>query len=189
MSATRILNSSLSALLMLFLISCDSDSSIQTPDQIVVNITQISECGGFNNSTQRGEIDIPFTIDPFTYCDTEKLYWLYDENSTVLSLMNTRVLLNCCGDHAITASFEDDVLVITEDDQPPPDGSGRCRCECVFDFFIEVSGISTDVSTFKLDLTVDNTTRTKWEGNIDLEKGIGEIIIDDEALENCDTVT
>ena len=171
------------SLLLFFTLSCDSESPVQTPDKISVNVSQISGCGGFASAAKRMDSGIPFTRDPSTYCNAERLHWLYDENTRTLSFLNSRVLLNCCGDHAITAAFEDGTLVIAEDDQ-----GGLCDCECIFDFFVEITGIFYGIITLRLDLTVDDTTLTKWEGKIDLSKGSGEIIIDDNALENCDTM-
>ncbi len=175
------------SLLLFFTLSCDSESPVQTPDKISVNVSQISGCGGFTSAAKRMDSGIPFTIDPSTYCNAERLHWLYDESTRTLSVLNSRILLNCCGDHTITAALEEDVLLITEDDQPES-GTGRCRCVCVFDFFIEITGISSRIVTLRLDLKVDDTTLTKWEGKIDLSKGSGEIIIDDNALENCNTM-
>jgi len=187
MAAVRILSIFVLSLLLLFILSCDSESPVQTPDEIIDSISKISGCGGFPDAAKRMDTGIPFTIDPSTYCNAERLHWLYDENTRTLSVLNSRVLLNCCGDHTITAAFEKGVLVIAEDDQPES-GTGRCYCVCVFDFFVEITGISPGIITLRLDLTVDDITVTKWEGKIDLGKGNGEIIIDDKALENCTTI-
>ncbi len=87
--------------------------------------------------------------------------------------------------HTINASHEKGVLSITENDEPPADGSSRCWCICVYNFFIEISEISSGVITIRLDLIVDDTTSNKWEGKVDLKEENGEIIIDDKSLENC----
>ncbi|HUT64372.1 MAG TPA: hypothetical protein VMZ04_10495 [Anaerolineae bacterium] len=187
MAAVRILSIFMLSLLLLFILSCDSDSPVQTPDEISINASKISECGGFTSAVKRMDTGIPFTIDPSTYCNAERLHWLYDENTRTLSVLNSRILLNCCGDHTITAALEKGVLVIAEDDQPEG-GTGRCKCVCVFDFFVEITGIFPGIITLKLDLTVDDTTVTKWEGKIDLGKGNGEIIIDDKVVEDCNTM-
>lgn len=181
----RIFSVFVSLFLFLFIISCDSDSTVQTEDKIIINATQISGCGGFINESKRANYDIPITIDPSTYCNAERLHWFYDEYTKTLYIMNSRILLNCCGDHTINASLEKGVLSISENDQPPADGSGRCRCICVYDFLIEISEISSGVITMRIDLTVDDTTSNKWEGKVDLKEENGEIIIDDKALENC----
>ena len=162
--------------------ACDSRLPVQTTDNISVKDFSVSECGGFDSSTKRAASDILFTRDASTYCDAERLHWLYDENTHTLKVMNSRVLLNCCGEHEITAVNDNSIIVIKENDQPV-NGKGRCRCMCVYDFFIEISGISQGEITLKLDMTVDDATLNKWEGEIDFGKGNGVIVIDDEPLD------
>ncbi|MCE5251333.1 hypothetical protein LLG96_14050 [bacterium] len=161
--------------------SCDSDSPVSQIGEIETAGSQVSDCGGFDNMTKRSAGDIPFASDPQTYLDAEKLLWLYDESTGMLSLLDRRVNLNCCGEHAVTAELLDGVVLIREDDQPL-DGTGRCKCMCTYDFFIEVTGVPETVITLRLDLTVDTTTVTKWEGDIDLRKGSGEIVIDSKPM-------
>jgi len=161
---------------LLYLPACDSKSPVQTADDIGTVASAVSECGGFSGSARRSGEDIPFTLDPETYEDAERLLWQYDKKTAVLSVMNARVILNCCGDHAVSASQEKDTVIIAENDQPE-DGSKRCRCLCAFDFFIELSGISPRVVPLKLTLTVDDSTWTKWQGDIDLAGESGDIII------------
>jgi len=170
-------------LIVLFTLCCDSRSPVQTADKISTANSRVSECGGFESPEKRMANDIPLTRDISTYCDSENLQWLYDEDTLTLSVLNSRVLLNCCGEHDITASYENGMIVIAENDQPV-NGTDRCRCMCVYDFFIEISGLSPGVITLKLDLTVDEDTRNKWEGTIDIRKKNGEIIIDDKPLDN-----
>jgi len=170
-------------LIVLSSLSCNSRSPVQTADKIKVMDSRVSECGGFVSPEKRMDNNIPLTRDPSTYCDAEKLQWLYDENTLTLSVLNSRVLLNCCGEHDITASYENGAAIIAENDQPV-NGTDRCRCMCVYDFFIEISGLSPGVITLKLDLTVDEDTRNKWEGTIDIREKNGEIIIDDKPLDN-----
>ena len=168
-------------LIGLFIQACDFRSPVQTTDKISTKDSRVSECGGFNSEAKRTGSDIFFTRDDSTYCDAERLQWLYDENTQTLEVMNTRVLLNCCGEHEITAINDNNIIVIMENDQPV-NGKGRCHCMCVYDFFIEISGVSPGIITLKLDMTVDDTTLNKWEGKIDLGKGNGVIIIDDKPL-------
>jgi len=168
-------------LIVLLILACDSQSPLQTTDNISIKDSRVSECGGFDSMAKRMGSDIFFTRDDSTYCDAERLQWLYDENTQTLEVMNTRVLLNCCGEHEITAVNDNSIIVIKENDQPV-NGKGRCKCMCVYDFFIKISGISPGVITLKLDRTVDDTTLNKWEGKIGLGKGNGVIIIDDKPL-------
>jgi len=166
----------LSFVLLLCLPSCDSKSPVRAEDDIGTVASAISECDGFSGSAKRSGEEIPFELDPKTYNDAERLLWQYDEKTAVLNIMNARVILNCCGDHRISALQEHDTLIIAENDQPE-DGSKRCRCLCAFDFFIGLSGVSRRILPLKITLTVDDSTWTKWQGKIDLAGGNGEIII------------
>jgi len=38
------------------------------------------------------------------YCDAEVLHWQYGRSDGTLSLSDERILLNCCGDHAMSVS-------------------------------------------------------------------------------------
>lgn len=161
---------------LLCLLACDSKSPVQTAGDIGTVASAVSDCGGFTGSAKRSGEDIPFTLDPKTYEDAERFLWRYDGKTAMLSVMNARVMLNCCGERAVSASQEKGVIVITENDQPE-DGTKRCRCICAFDFFIELSGISPRVVPLKLTLTVDDSTWTKWQGDIDITGESGDIII------------
>ena len=161
---------------VLCLPACDSKSPAGTADDINTVTTAVSDCGGFAASTKRAGEDIPFEPDPKTYEDAERLLWKYEKEAALLSIMNARVILNCCGDHRISALQEHDTLIIAENDQPE-DGSKRCRCLCAFDFFIGLSGVSRRILPLKITLTVDDSTWTKWQGEIDLAGGCGDIIM------------
>ena len=166
---------------VLLLCVCDSDSPVGQISEIETAGSQVSDCGGFDNTTKRTVGDIPFESDPQTYLDAEKLLWLYDESTGTLSLLDRRVNLNCCGEHAVTAELKDGIILIREDDQPL-DGTGRCKCMCNYDFFIEVTGLPERVITVQLDLMVDTTTATTWKGDIDLRKESGEIVVDSKPM-------
>ena len=165
--------------------TCNSKSPLREKENISITHTQVSGCGGFDNTSKRTDNTIPFIRDTSDYCNAEKLLWLYDTKESTLKALNSRILLNCCGEHDITAILEDGIITIKENDQPV-DGTGRCRCECVFDFYIEMTGIPSGVVTVRLELTVDDTTVRKWDGTIDTRKEKGAIIIDDTPLtDNC----
>ncbi|MBN1294432.1 MAG: hypothetical protein JXB48_21525 [Candidatus Latescibacteria bacterium] len=174
----------LSAILTVVFLSCDSDSPVQTLDDITVSGSSVSECGGFNTIGKISDNGSSFDIDPITYCEAERLYWTYESSTGTLKFMNTRVVLNCCGEHAITAATVNGVVVISEDDQPV-NGTDRCLCMCVYDFAIDISGIDAGVIPARLQLTVDNETVTKWEGSINLSDGDGIVITDDEPTIWC----
>jgi len=174
----------ISCVVGIVVLSCDSDSTTEPKVKISVNDTRISDCGGFKELLKRSaDSTIPFTRDPATYCEAEQLLWNYNSDTRQLKLMNARVYLNCCGDHEITAEMEEGILTVRENDQPE-DGTGRCRCMCVYDFYIAIDGVSPGVTKLDLFLRVDDTTTKKWGGEIDLPEGYGEIIVVDKALES-----
>jgi hypothetical protein len=147
--------------------SCSSDSPFTSPDEFVNKNSRVSECGGFSTDSKRA-------ADPDT-STVEKLIWTYDAKIRTLTVLNTRVSLNCCGKHSITASRDEDAIVVSENDQPLD--QGRCKCVCLFDFSTEIGGLSAGTVNVRLELTVDATLFKKWSGPIQLTEGSGEIMI------------
>ncbi|MBN2493729.1 MAG: hypothetical protein JXR96_03970 [Deltaproteobacteria bacterium] len=134
---------------------------------------RVSECGGFESNG--GTI---FDA-PSAYCDAEVLYWIYEAASQTLSLADTRILLNCCGDHGMTVAQVDGVYVVTETDAPE-DGWGRCLCMCVYDFVVSVSQIPAETIPIRIFREVtDSESGTVWEGELDLTAGAGAVVIDE----------
>ena len=166
---------------VLFMVSCGSDSPLDDVDSITVGASEVSGCGGFSKAERSTGGTVPLSPDPETYCDAERILWQYEKSSRTLRLLNARVLLNCCGDHDITAEMVDGSLVVTENDQPE-NGTGRCRCLCVFDYYVDVSGVGPGSVSMQLFLRVDDTVERKWEGDIDLAAGQGEIVVKSEKL-------
>ena len=150
-------------------LSCESDSPTESNNNIFsVKSSQVSDCGGFpseSNSTARSTED-----------ESEKLVWNYDKNSRILTVLNSSVSLNCCGERTITAKKDENVIFISENDQPDP-VKGRCRCTCLIDFYIEIEGISPGTIGLRLDITIDADTYTQWAGTIDLNDVSGEVNI------------
>lgn len=148
----------------------------------------VSECGGFvNKSGSPGAKIDPPVADPTTYCDAERLLWVYDAASQSLGLSNTRVLLNCCGDHTITVVEENGTYVINEKDAPEAAAGGaRCNCMCVFDYTISVEPIPAGSLPIRLVLDVTDSgmpPKVVYEGSLDLSKGSGEIVIDPNTVD------
>jgi hypothetical protein len=137
----------------------------------------VSECGGF--AQMQAKIDPPMA-DPATYCDAERLLWAYDAATQSLGLSNTRVVLNCCGDHAITVTEESGTYVINERDAPQASAGGaRCKCNCVFDFAVSVEPIPAGSLPIRLVLDVTDSgspPKVVYEGSLDLSQGSGEIV-------------
>ena len=148
---------------------------------------KISACGGFSQQEQS------IVVDRATYCDAEVLHWQYDATSEKLTISNTRVTLNCCGEHSMTVSEEGDTYVVTERDAPEeigplPGMTARCGCMCVFDFDVTVSNVPAGTIQLELvrDVTdVESGPTTPWQGELDLGAGQGSIVIDSSASDWC----
>ena len=158
----------------------DADSSAK----LDVKSSAVSECGGFAASSA-ALTDEDAAAD---YCAAEVLEWSYDKDAEVLSLLNARVILNCCGDHGfVTELSEDGIYVVTEFDKPMKTSAGsydRCGCECVFDYEINLASIPAEEASFRLmrHVTDDGAAETLWEGTLDLTASSNgnSIVINDE---------
>lgn len=137
----------------------------------------ISECGGF-----AAPMIEPPQPDPSTYCDAERLLWAYDRETGELGLTNSRVLLNCCGDHGIQVEKEGEVYVVTERDAPQAAAGGaRCGCMCVFDYATVVSPIGEQTISLRLVRNVtdqDPAVTVVGEWTVDLTAGQGSIDVE-----------
>ncbi len=166
----------------LIVVSCSSDSSMAPAsrgDSVIIKY--MSGCGGVLKAAKPVMYDMPFEVDEKGYCEKELLYWQYNASIQVLNILNTRVCLNCCGDRDINAFTDNGQLVIREKDQPE-NGTDRCRCMCCYDFYAELSGVAPGKRAIRLELTVDDSTRVKWSGEIDLSGHSGTVVINDTAL-------
>lgn len=169
------------AVVVVIALSCNSDSTTGPKEKITVNDTRISGCGGFSDMNKRSSGEIPFSYDPASYCEAERLQWNYDSATGCLKLLNCRVLLDRYGEHTISAEMVNGVLTVRENDQPDKEQS-RCRCECVYDFYIEIAGVPKGDVRLDLLMTVDDATTEKWSGTIGLDAGAGEITVIDVPL-------
>ncbi|HRI63681.1 MAG TPA: hypothetical protein PK156_05570 [Polyangium sp.] len=138
----------------------------------------LSECGGFVTGTTGAMIPEP---DPATYCAAEKLLWNYDAPSKTLSFNNSRIQLNCCGDHSVAANLDGTTVVLTEIDAPKSSAGGaRCKCNCVFDYAAQISPVENGPTAFRIVRNVtdaDPPTQIVWEGSLDLAASSGEVTI------------
>ena len=143
------------------------------------NMGTVSQCGGFKSrkkSSPAGTL-----ITGIKYCDAELLWWYYDKVTGDLSLKNTRVLLNCCGEHGITAMHHKGVLEITETDAPMG-GNMRCGCTCVFDFGMVAAKVPPGITKVKLVRHVTEVgPKTVYSGPINLLQGAGIIVTDNKS--------
>jgi len=153
-----------------------------TSDDLVQQ-SEISECGGFAQAMDSG--------DGAAYCDAEMLHWSYDAATEKLSLTNTRVELNCCGDHSMVIEQYHNVYTVTETDAPEMIGVGegaRCGCTCVFDFAVTAEGVAERLIQLQLDrhVTDSGPLETVVDVTIDLSQGSGSVVVDDTESFWCD---
>jgi hypothetical protein len=151
------------------------------PDKPVADFDvapMLSECGGFAAGSTSVMIPEP---EPATYCDAELLLWNYDAPSKTLSFNNSRIQLNCCGDHSVMANLEGATVVVTEVDAPQSSTGGtRCKCNCVFDYAAQISPVENGPRPLRIVRNVtDSTPPTQivWEGSLDLSASSGEVTI------------
>lgn len=154
----------------------------------VIDITQevdLSDCGGFQPLSGSG--DSGDETPPPSYCEAEVLYWTYDAVSQELAVTDSRVELNCCGDHSMVVEKQGDSLVVTETDAPEG-GAGRCDCMCVFDYAATAAPVEQGVIQVELmrHVTDSGDAFSVWQGSIDLSEGSGYVIIDDEPSMWCE---
>lgn len=154
----------------LLLVSACEDGGAGAPAQE----SRVSECGGFAASALT-------TADgaPDDYCAAEVIDWTYDAPSATLTLRNERVLLNCCGEHAIRAARTEDGYLVTETDDP--EHGARCGCMCVFDYTIAIGDAPAGAVALHVDRVVsddEDATRMAYEGSLDTTAGAGTIVVD-----------
>jgi hypothetical protein len=135
--------------------------------------SEISACGGFPQA-----LSLVFA-DPPAYCDAEVLYWEYAAATQTLTLTDSRVILNCCGEHGMTVDWRDGHYLLTETDAPQ--NLGRCSCMCVYDYRVTVQGIPQAPFEFELWRRISDSPETsgrKFTGTLDLSQPSGFVIID-----------
>lgn len=137
---------------------------------------EVSDCGGFPGTRDHSITDHGHdgTGD---YCDARLLHWEFADGT--LKILDSRVVLNCCGQHSVSI-IGGDTITIYEQDDPEP-GDLRCDCSCAYDFRAELSGLAAGPVEIELllhvtDVTVDPTQL--WSGTVDLSDGSGEIVVD-----------
>lgn len=160
----------------IYLTSCGQGDS-NSPNQSDL----ISECGGF----EAGGTAVLDTLPD--YCDAEVLHWMYEAGTGTLKLADTRIHLNCCGEHSMKVVYSDGVYVVTETDRPV-DGDARCLCSCVFDFAVTVYDVPPGTTRIKiLRIVTDQNPRQElvYEGELDLLEGSGFVVVDESKVP-CD---
>jgi len=152
---------------------------IEPSSWVPVQTSRISECGGFRAAPLSGVA----AVEGEGYCDAEVLRWQYDAAAGTLSLWDDRIVLNCCGEHAMSVTVEDGLWVVRETDEPL-DGETRCRCLCVYDYSVQVEGVAPgpiDVQLVRF--VTEDGERVVWEGALDLGQGSGAIVLDETSVD------
>ena len=178
-----------------------SGESSESEDSLPVAF-QVSGCGGFQPARSSGGFQparsgtdllpesfipsgrVPLSDPEFSYCDGEVLHWYFDPELSKLHLNHRRVALNCCGEHSVEVSKDEDTYVVTEMDEPLE----RCRCNCVFDYVSAFTVEETTIITLVLELHVTDVTpspRTIYKGEIDLQEGEGAIVLNEQPVMGC----
>ncbi|MBW2522991.1 MAG: hypothetical protein JRI23_02390 [Deltaproteobacteria bacterium] len=163
-------------------VTVDDPADPATSATELVQQDEVSECGGFAQAMDSSGAE---------YCDAEMLYWSYDATTEKLSLTNTRIELNCCGEHSMVIAETPGGYTVTETDAPEMIGPGegaRCSCMCVFDFALAAEGVSERTIQLNLDrnVTDQGPVERVLEATIDLSEGSGAIVVDDTETFWCD---
>ena len=172
---------SLAAAALGLVASCTTNTS---PVEDCLKSFDVSDCGGFEANRDRN------FKDGDDYCDAERLYWSYDAATRELVIDNTRVLLNCCGNHSVTANrdtggdFVAPGISVTEIDEP--ETAGRCGCMCVYDFHVVLEDVDPGQQQFYLYRQVSddpNSSGMILDTVLDLDQGSGVIVINDDDVD------
>jgi hypothetical protein len=142
----------------------------------------ISDCYGLDASQKQIELGIP---DDDTYCDAEVLHWSFNDAARRLTLLDARIVLNCCGEHDMYAErIGRGAYLITETDAPmkiEDGGYDRCLCTCVFDYQLYIEDIDTDRISIQLvrDIEENDDIIDVFEGELVLTEKSGSLVIDE----------
>lgn len=150
----------------------------------VLHEEAISERGGFQDPQRR--LAPLETAEEEAYCSAEVLRWRYDEPTATLKLANARVMLNCCGQRVTSVERVDSAYEITERDEPDS-VDGRCEEQCVYDVSVGVQEVPRAEAYVRLLRDVvdqQGSPAVIWHGTLDLARGAGSIVLDDEAVES-----
>ena len=160
------------------------------PAQPLAQASRVSECRGFLAANEPFFADGGLGTFPGGYCDAEVLEWRYQADQQKLSLVDSRMSLNCCSALAMSLEVQEGVYVFTETDAPPDGEYGRCRCDCIFDLGIEIEHVPGGVIELKLlrDTTDSPPVGTLWTGQVDLSAGAGWVVLSTEGAGVCQEI-
>jgi hypothetical protein len=174
----------IAAMASVLAVACTTVEAPEDDPGTIAQESTVSVCGGFDPKVVEYPED---SGDQLGYCDAEVLEWQYEAETQTLVLVNTRIELNCCGNHGSTIAKQGDVYVVTQVDAPEGMG-GRCDCMCVFDYELMAEGIEGDAIDIQVMRDVTDSQagpQLVFEGTIDLTQGVGEAILDAEPSDWC----
>ncbi|HPG35117.1 MAG TPA: hypothetical protein PLG63_02170 [bacterium] len=152
-------------LMVLMVLSSCSDSNL-------AENAKVSGCGGFKDEAFAISFKDETELD--AKCD-QQIIWKYDEQSGVLTVLNTNIILNCCGNQSIKIEENDggyDFVMIDKSER-----GARCNCICLYDYTADIkniSGKSVKLSVY-IDIEEEKERQLFWEGDIDLTEKSGTI--------------
>ncbi|WP_437600658.1 hypothetical protein [Sorangium sp. So ce590] len=135
----------------------------------------VSEAGGFVEPERRLAVE-----GEESYCGAEVLRWRYDRSSGSLTVADSRLLLNCCGQRVMHVDRIDSIYEITQRDEPDA-ANPRCDSVCAFDFAVaipEVAPRKIYVRLLRDVVDAQGSAELIWQGEIDVRKLSGEVVID-----------
>ena len=127
-----------------------------------------SACGGFKAFSKRASSTPSFKIDSASYSEAERLWWQYDPARDYLSLLHTRIILNCDAKLSITGQMDGNTVIVNETDAAK-DSGGSAACSCTFDTYLEVPDVKPGFVSVNISSKVFS---------IDTREGTGVFVLD-----------
>ncbi|WP_437734981.1 hypothetical protein [Sorangium sp. So ce1335] len=138
----------------------------------------VSEAGGFVDPERRLAVE-----GDESYCSNEVLRWRYDRSSGALTIADSRLLLNCCGQRAMRVERLDNIYEITERDEPDA-ANPRCDAVCTFDFTVAIPEVAPGkvyVRLLRDVVDAQGSAELIWHGEIDVRRSVGQVVLDRDA--------
>ncbi|KYF65637.1 hypothetical protein [Sorangium cellulosum] len=135
----------------------------------------VSEAGGFVDPERRLAVE-----GDESYCSSEVLRWRYDRSSGALTIADSRLLLNCCGQRAMHVERIDSIYEITERDEPDA-ANPRCDAVCAFDFTVAIPEVAPGkvfVRLLRDVVDAQGSAELIWQGEIDVRKSVGQVVLE-----------
>lgn len=135
----------------------------------------VSEAGGFADPERRLAVE-----GDESYCSSEVLRWRHDRSTGALTIADSRLLLNCCGQRAMHVERLDNIYEITERDEPDT-ANRRCDAVCAFDFTVAIPDVAPGkvyVRLLRDVVDAQGSAELIWQGELDVRKSVGQVVLD-----------